>query len=39
MLSGSFAEGSSGEIRFPEISTPILEKTIQYLYYKARVMP
>ena len=34
MLSGSFTE-SSGEIKFPEISTPILEKVIQYFYYKA----
>mmetsp|Transcript_24366 Transcript_24366/g.73126 ORF Transcript_24366/g.73126 Transcript_24366/m.73126 type:complete len:127 (+) Transcript_24366:196-576(+) len=35
MLSGQFTE-SSGEIRFPEISTPILEKVIQYFYYKIR---
>ena len=34
MLSGSFTE-SSGEIKFPEILTPILEKVIQYFYYKA----
>lgn len=32
---GSFAE-SSGEIRFPEITTPVLEKVIQYCYYKRR---
>lgn len=30
---GNFAE-SRGEIKFPEISTQILEKVIQYLYYK-----
>ena len=35
MLSGSFTE-SSGEVKFPEISTPILEKVIQYFYYKLR---
>ncbi|KAJ8608806.1 hypothetical protein CTAYLR_009348 [Chrysophaeum taylorii] len=35
MLEGQFSE-SSGEIRFPEISTPILEKVIQYFYYKMR---
>lgn len=32
---GNFAE-ASGEIRFPEISTPVLEKVIQYCYYKRR---
>ena len=32
---GQFAEGQKGEIKFPEISTPILEKVIQYFYYKA----
>jgi len=35
MLAGQFSE-SSGEIRFQEISTPILEKVIQYFYYKLR---
>ncbi|KAJ1458719.1 BTB/POZ protein [Pelagophyceae sp. CCMP2097] len=35
MLSGQFAE-SSGEVKFPEISTAILEKVIQYFYYKLR---
>jgi len=33
MLAGGFTE-SKGEIKFPEISTNILEKVIQYLYYK-----
>lgn len=35
MLEGSFSE-KSGEIVFPEISTEILEKVIQYFYYKTR---
>lgn len=33
---GSFTESELGEIRFPEISTPILEKVCQYFYYKLR---
>eukprot|EP01090_Pellita_catalonica_P001830 TRINITY_DN1155_c0_g1_i1.p1 TRINITY_DN1155_c0_g1~~TRINITY_DN1155_c0_g1_i1.p1 ORF type:complete len:102 (+),score=16.02 TRINITY_DN1155_c0_g1_i1:78-383(+) len=38
MLSGpgSFLEEAQGEINFREISTPILEKVIQYFYYKLR---
>ena len=35
MLSGQFAE-SRGEISLPEISAVVLEKLIQYLYYKVR---
>ena len=35
MLSGQFAE-SRGEIRFPEISSVILEKVIRYMYFKVR---
>ncbi|RYH02883.1 hypothetical protein EON65_47655 [archaeon] len=35
MLSGQFAE-SRGEIAFPEIPAVILEKLIQFLYYKVR---
>eukprot|EP00968_Pinguiococcus_pyrenoidosus_P007158 scaffold473_cov257-Pinguiococcus_pyrenoidosus.AAC.10 len=35
MLSGQFVE-SGGEITFKELSTPILERVIQYLYYKVR---
>jgi transcription elongation factor B subunit 1 len=35
MLSGQFAE-SRGEVRFPEIPGVILEKVIQYMYYKTR---
>eukprot|EP00967_Tisochrysis_lutea_P063701 scaffold82275_cov22-Tisochrysis_lutea.AAC.2 len=33
---GSFTETELGEVKFPEITTPILEKTIQYFYYKLR---
>jgi len=33
---GSFQEVSSGEVRFPEISTPILEKICQYFHHKLR---
>lgn len=35
MLSSQFAE-AKGEIRFPDIHTAVLEKVIQYLYFKAR---
>ena len=35
MLAGQFAE-SRGEISFPEIPSIIMEKLIQYLYYKVR---
>ncbi|KAJ7562755.1 hypothetical protein O6H91_03G083100 [Diphasiastrum complanatum] len=31
--SGSFTETELGEVRFPEISTPILEKVCQYFYW------
>lgn len=33
---GMYTERSQGEIRFPEISTKTLEKTIQYFYYKLK---
>ncbi|CAM9111841.1 unnamed protein product, partial [Choristocarpus tenellus] len=36
MLSGGFGEASSGKVCFAEISTPILEKVIQFVYYKVR---
>jgi len=38
MLSGpgTFTENELGEINFREISTPILEKVIQYFYYKVK---
>jgi elongin-C len=35
MLSGQFAE-SRGEISFPEIPAVVMERLIQYLYYKVR---
>ena len=35
ILSGQFAE-SRGEISFPEIPSAIMERLIQYLYYKVR---
>ena len=31
---GTFTETELGEIRFPEITAPILEKVCQYFYYK-----
>ena len=31
-----FSESNSGEIRFPEISAPILEKVCQYFYFKLK---
>ncbi|KAK9826305.1 hypothetical protein WJX74_007168 [Apatococcus lobatus] len=33
---GSFTETELGEVKFPEISTPILEIVCQYFYYKLR---
>lgn len=33
---GGFQETELGEVRFPEISTPILEKLCQFFYYKLR---
>ncbi len=38
MLEGNFRESEDNVIRFPEIHGPILEKVIQYLYYKERNM-
>lgn len=35
VLAGQFAE-SRGEVRFPEIPGVILERVIQYMYYKVR---
>jgi len=34
MLDGNFRESEDSVIRFPEISGRVLEKVIQYLYYK-----
>jgi transcription elongation factor B subunit 1 len=36
ITAGTYTETSQGEIRFPEISTKTLEKTIQYFYYKLK---
>jgi len=33
---GSFAESKEGSATFPEISTEVLEKIIQYFHYKQR---
>lgn len=33
---GQFAEAKQGEIKFPEINAKVLEKTVQYFYYKLR---
>ncbi len=35
-VAGNFTETEQGEVRFPEISAPILEKVCQYFYYKLR---
>lgn len=35
-VSGNFTETELGEINFPEISAPILEKICEYFYYKLR---
>mmetsp|Transcript_11747 Transcript_11747/g.14610 ORF Transcript_11747/g.14610 Transcript_11747/m.14610 type:complete len:117 (-) Transcript_11747:175-525(-) len=36
MLEGQFREAEEALIHFPEISSHILEKVIQYLHYKVR---
>ena len=33
---GQFAESERNEIKFPEISAKVLEKTVQYFYYKLK---
>lgn len=35
LIAGQFTE-SKGEITFPDISAPILEKVAQYMYYKSQ---
>ena len=35
-VAGGFGEAASGQVHFAEISTPILEKVIQFVYYKVR---
>jgi transcription elongation factor B subunit 1 len=34
MLEGGFSESENNVVRFPEIQGPILEKVVEYLYYK-----
>jgi transcription elongation factor B subunit 1 len=36
LFPGSFAESKEGSATFPEISTEVLEKIIQYFHYKQR---
>ena len=36
MPAGQFSEGQTGEIKFPEINAKVLEKTVQYFYYKLK---
>ncbi|GHP06613.1 hypothetical protein PPROV_000535800 [Pycnococcus provasolii] len=33
---GAFTETELGEVKFPEITTEVLEKICQYFYYKLR---
>lgn len=33
---GNFTEQQHGEVTFPDISAKVLEKTVQYFYYKLR---
>lgn len=35
LAAGNFIENEQGEIRFPEITTPVLEVVCKYFYYKA----
>ena len=35
-LAGNFVESQNNEVKFPEINAKILEKTVQYFYYKQR---
>lgn len=37
MLEGNFREAQDNVINFPEISSYILERVIQYLYYQVKV--
>lgn len=36
MLEGNFREAQDNVIRFPDISTDVLERVIKYLHYKAQ---
>jgi len=33
---GSYSESKENTVHFPEISTPILEKVVEYFHYKVR---
>ena len=35
-LAGDYQEQQQSEIKFPEISPQVLEKVVQYFYYKLR---
>ena len=35
-LAGQYQESAQGEVKFPEISARVLEKTVQYFYYKVK---
>jgi transcription elongation factor B subunit 1 len=36
IAAGGFIENEQGEIRFPDITTPVLEVVCKYFYYKLR---
>jgi len=36
LASSGFQEGGRGEIEFPEISAPVLEKVVEYFHYKLK---
>ena len=36
LRAGQFAESQQGEIKFPEINARVLEKVVQYFYYKLK---
>ena len=36
MLTGSYAESKDNHVTFPEITTRVLEKVIEYFHYKVR---
>jgi len=36
MLEGGFSEAENRRVAFQDISTPILEKIVQYFYYKLK---
>ncbi len=33
---GDFKEAQTAEVKFPDISSKVLEKTVQYFYYKIK---